>query len=313
MGPQSSGKSTLLNVLFGTKFFEMDALSRRGQTTQARNNATSLNSDRAALFCFSAALIPCSSGLPCRPLATTLASFQLGLRIAGTPLSRVAALQGVWIAKSRKEGVKTVVLDLEASSLPWLHKPQYLFWLQSHAAQLLRAAPNVAMPEARFSMLANGCLVLPPRRRRPSCAWPPACSCARLPASEAHLRSVRRGRSSFGACLLVASTGAETLSRTASALAVAGHGRAGARRGRHGVREAVGTVRHGHRRRAAGVPPARCMQGQCRARLMWRLAPVAGQHVVPRHRPRTWCWQAAAQDRLPGVPAPRAQRLLPAL
>ena len=36
MGPQSSGKSTLLNHLFGTKFTEMDAMSYRGQTTQAR-------------------------------------------------------------------------------------------------------------------------------------------------------------------------------------------------------------------------------------------------------------------------------------
>lgn len=36
MGPQSSGKSTLMNQLFNTRFFEMDALSRRGQTTQAR-------------------------------------------------------------------------------------------------------------------------------------------------------------------------------------------------------------------------------------------------------------------------------------
>lgn len=35
MGPQSSGKSTLMNHLFNTRFFEMDALSRRGQTTQA--------------------------------------------------------------------------------------------------------------------------------------------------------------------------------------------------------------------------------------------------------------------------------------
>jgi protein SEY1 len=34
MGPQSSGKSTLLNSLFGTRFVEMDALSGRGQTTQ---------------------------------------------------------------------------------------------------------------------------------------------------------------------------------------------------------------------------------------------------------------------------------------
>ena len=36
MGPQSSGKSTLLNHLFGTKFREMDAMAYRGQTTQAR-------------------------------------------------------------------------------------------------------------------------------------------------------------------------------------------------------------------------------------------------------------------------------------
>lgn len=36
MGPQSSGKSTLLNHLFGTKFTEMDALAGRGQTTQVR-------------------------------------------------------------------------------------------------------------------------------------------------------------------------------------------------------------------------------------------------------------------------------------
>ncbi|KAL4858391.1 Protein ROOT HAIR DEFECTIVE 3 [Chlorella vulgaris] len=33
MGPQSSGKSTLLNNLFGTRFEEMDALSGRNQTT----------------------------------------------------------------------------------------------------------------------------------------------------------------------------------------------------------------------------------------------------------------------------------------
>jgi len=36
MGPQSSGKSTLLNALFRTRFAEMDAQARRGQTTQAR-------------------------------------------------------------------------------------------------------------------------------------------------------------------------------------------------------------------------------------------------------------------------------------
>lgn len=34
MGPQSSGKSTLLNHLFGTKFREMDALMGRNQTTK---------------------------------------------------------------------------------------------------------------------------------------------------------------------------------------------------------------------------------------------------------------------------------------
>ncbi|KAL6774184.1 hypothetical protein ACKKBG_A24075 [Auxenochlorella protothecoides x Auxenochlorella symbiontica] len=34
MGPQSSGKSTLLNALFGTSFTEMDALSGRSQTTR---------------------------------------------------------------------------------------------------------------------------------------------------------------------------------------------------------------------------------------------------------------------------------------
>ena len=34
LGPQSSGKSTLLNHLFGSKFTEMDAMSGRGQTTQ---------------------------------------------------------------------------------------------------------------------------------------------------------------------------------------------------------------------------------------------------------------------------------------
>eukprot|EP01025_Chloroclados_australasicus_P021685 TRINITY_DN2272_c1_g1_i2.p1 TRINITY_DN2272_c1_g1~~TRINITY_DN2272_c1_g1_i2.p1 ORF type:complete len:863 (-),score=113.96 TRINITY_DN2272_c1_g1_i2:497-2974(-) len=34
MGPQSSGKSTLLNNLFGTDFKEMDAMSGRGQTTK---------------------------------------------------------------------------------------------------------------------------------------------------------------------------------------------------------------------------------------------------------------------------------------
>ncbi|KAJ7522279.1 hypothetical protein O6H91_18G004300 [Diphasiastrum complanatum] len=34
MGPQSSGKSTLLNHLFHTNFAEMDAFKRRGQTTQ---------------------------------------------------------------------------------------------------------------------------------------------------------------------------------------------------------------------------------------------------------------------------------------
>ena len=36
MGPQSSGKSTLMNHLFGTTFVEMNAATRRGQTTQAR-------------------------------------------------------------------------------------------------------------------------------------------------------------------------------------------------------------------------------------------------------------------------------------
>ncbi|KAG0504469.1 hypothetical protein KC19_N031300 [Ceratodon purpureus] len=34
MGPQSSGKSTLLNHLFGTRFKEMDALEGRNQTTK---------------------------------------------------------------------------------------------------------------------------------------------------------------------------------------------------------------------------------------------------------------------------------------
>ncbi|XP_058194630.1 protein ROOT HAIR DEFECTIVE 3 homolog 1-like [Rhododendron vialii] len=34
MGPQSSGKSTLLNHLFGTKFKEMDGLNQRSKTTQ---------------------------------------------------------------------------------------------------------------------------------------------------------------------------------------------------------------------------------------------------------------------------------------
>ena len=34
MGPQSSGKSTLLNHLFGTRFVEMDAFKGRSQTTQ---------------------------------------------------------------------------------------------------------------------------------------------------------------------------------------------------------------------------------------------------------------------------------------
>ncbi|TQD80363.1 hypothetical protein C1H46_034052, partial [Malus baccata] len=35
MGPQSSGKSTLLNHLFRTKFREMDAYSGRSQTTKS--------------------------------------------------------------------------------------------------------------------------------------------------------------------------------------------------------------------------------------------------------------------------------------
>ncbi|RWW31811.1 hypothetical protein GW17_00003572 [Ensete ventricosum] len=34
MGPQSSGKSTLLNHLFGTNFREMDAFRGRSQTTK---------------------------------------------------------------------------------------------------------------------------------------------------------------------------------------------------------------------------------------------------------------------------------------
>lgn len=34
MGPQSSGKSTLLNQLFGTAFVEMDAMAGRSRTTQ---------------------------------------------------------------------------------------------------------------------------------------------------------------------------------------------------------------------------------------------------------------------------------------
>ena len=36
MGPQSSGKSTLLNTLFGTSFVMMDDMGGRTQTTQAR-------------------------------------------------------------------------------------------------------------------------------------------------------------------------------------------------------------------------------------------------------------------------------------
>ncbi|TQD87691.1 hypothetical protein C1H46_026752 [Malus baccata] len=35
MGPQSSGKRTLLNHLFRTKFREMDAYSGRSQTTKS--------------------------------------------------------------------------------------------------------------------------------------------------------------------------------------------------------------------------------------------------------------------------------------
>lgn len=47
MGPQSSGKSTLMNHLFNTRFFEMDALSRRGQTTQARPPRDALPNTRS--------------------------------------------------------------------------------------------------------------------------------------------------------------------------------------------------------------------------------------------------------------------------
>eukprot|EP00798_Chlamydomonas_sp_ICE-L_P001566 gene1566-32948_t len=34
MGPQSSGKSTLLNYVFGTQFVMMDAMTGRSQTTK---------------------------------------------------------------------------------------------------------------------------------------------------------------------------------------------------------------------------------------------------------------------------------------
>ena len=92
MGPQSSGKSTLLNHLFGTKFREMDAMAYRGQTTQARRSAQGLQRTPAA-----AAPAPLS-------------------RAAAAPREAdAAALQGVWLAQSCKgsEGVRTLVLDLE--------------------------------------------------------------------------------------------------------------------------------------------------------------------------------------------------------
>jgi predicted P-loop ATPase len=38
MGPQSSGKSTLLNDLFGTSFVEMNAMVGRSQTTKVTQN-----------------------------------------------------------------------------------------------------------------------------------------------------------------------------------------------------------------------------------------------------------------------------------
>jgi ATPase subunit of ABC transporter with duplicated ATPase domains len=78
LGPQSSGKSTLMNHVFGSKFVEMDALSGRGQTTQARCSVAQRG-----------------FGPQCR---------------AHTPA------QGIWMAQARTgDGdIKTLVLDLEA-------------------------------------------------------------------------------------------------------------------------------------------------------------------------------------------------------
>jgi GTPase SAR1 family protein len=97
MGPQSSGKSTLLNHLFGTKFREMDAMAYRGQTTQARRSA---------------------QGLPAHACRRAACAFP---RAAAAPGGADAAvLQGVWLAQSCKgsEGVRTLVLDLEVRSPP---------------------------------------------------------------------------------------------------------------------------------------------------------------------------------------------------
>ena len=93
MGPQSSGKSTLLNHLFATKFREMDALAYRGQTTQAR--------------------LRLRPGFACARLAPRAPRFS---RAAASPgVADAASLQGVWLAQAGKgsEGVRTLVLDLE--------------------------------------------------------------------------------------------------------------------------------------------------------------------------------------------------------
>ena len=118
MGPQSSGKSTLLNHLFGTKFREMDAMAYRGQTTQARSR---------------------TQGLQRMPAAASLAPSP---RAAAAPRSAdAAALQGVWLAQSCKgsEGVRTLVLDLEV-------RPPLC---ASHGAR--RARPRLRPPRAQRS------------------------------------------------------------------------------------------------------------------------------------------------------------------
>ncbi|GAB2225510.1 hypothetical protein Droror1_Dr00006305 [Drosera rotundifolia] len=50
MGPQSSGKSTLLNHLYGTKFWEMDADEGRNQTTQGIWLANGIGMERHGLL-----------------------------------------------------------------------------------------------------------------------------------------------------------------------------------------------------------------------------------------------------------------------
>ncbi len=135
MGPQSSGKSTLLNHLFGTKFKEMDALAYRGQTTQARSRRAWAARRVRRNQGFASALR--LRRLPAPPRRRAAAAARLSGR---------AGAQGVWMAHSTKNasGVRTLVMDLEARSYSCMRCCAHL-------------APALRCGTAHASRLPRGC------------------------------------------------------------------------------------------------------------------------------------------------------------